>query len=535
MLAAAVLAAQSAPDRAKLDLIFSAFTRQSPGCAVGVSREGKVVFEAGYGLADLERSVPITPATVFESGSVAKQFTAAALMLLAQTGVISLDDPLRKFLPELPDYGQPLTIRHVIHHVSGLREWRPLAQFGGFPEGTRVYSNEDLLALAARQHTLNFPPGANYTYSNTGFNIAAILIERALKGKTFPEFTKEAIFDPLGMTHTRWRDNFRALAPNRAVAYKRVAAGWELAMPIENIIGAGGMLTTVGDLLLWNDNFRHARIGGRAFVHAQHERAVLADGRVISYAAGLNVTTHGHLREVSHGGATGGYRTWLGRYPEKALSVAVLCNAASITPAELGRRTADAFLGTVAGTSPQPAPSQQAVTWLPGAYRRLRDHTILRIEAQGRGLVLRRGPAGSALPVRLIPLGNGRFALDKSTEQLLCEQARPVRCRSTADDASVWEQAELVTPSPATLAAYAGDYSSDETQSTMRVTVTDGVLSYAVGRYERGRLTPTFEDTFQAADGAAFRFWRTKTGTVNALSTGSDRVWDLRFTKVHQD
>src|SRR5258706_493057 len=230
--------AQPAEKQVEVDRIFSSFNTHAPGCAVGVARQGTAVLKAGYGMADLERNVPITPNTIFESGSLAKQFTAMSLMLLAQQGKISLDDPLRKYLPELPDYGAPLTIRHVLSHVSGLREWRPIATFGGMQEGTYVYANQDLLQMASRQRALNFDPGTHYSYTNTGFNISTILIERVLgNGKTFPAYTQEFIFGPLGMTNTRWRDNFRAITPNRALAYgMNDAKVLEQQTPIENIL-----------------------------------------------------------------------------------------------------------------------------------------------------------------------------------------------------------------------------------------------------------------------------------------------------------
>jgi CubicO group peptidase (beta-lactamase class C family) len=164
----------------EVDRIFAAFNTHTPGRAVGVAEHGSVALKAGYGMADLERGVPVSADTVFESGSVAKQFTAMAILLLAQQGKISLDDPMRKYLPELPDHGAPLKIRHVLSHVSGLREWRLVATFSGTPEGTYVLDNQDLLRLASRQRALNFDPGTAYSYTNTGFNIATILIERAL-------------------------------------------------------------------------------------------------------------------------------------------------------------------------------------------------------------------------------------------------------------------------------------------------------------------------------------------------------------------
>jgi CubicO group peptidase (beta-lactamase class C family) len=267
--------------------------------------------------------------------------------LLAQQGKISLDDPMRKYLPELPEYGAPLTIRHVLSHLSGLREWRLVASFSGMAEGTHVVNNQDLLQIASRQRALNFDPGTAYSYTNTGFNIATILVERALaNGKTFQDFTREAIFEPLHMTHTRWRDDFRAVVPNRALAYAPApGGGWIQDTPIENIIGAGGMLSTVGDWLLWNENFTHAKVGGKELVNAQQTPATLSNGKTIAYAAGLMVDTFDGLREVSHSGSTGGYRTWLGRYPDRAVSVAVMCNSEQANPVQLGRETARLWTG----------------------------------------------------------------------------------------------------------------------------------------------------------------------------------------------
>src|ERR1700686_260268 len=242
---------QGQPAKSKLtevDRIFAAFNTHTPGCAVGVSEHGTVALRTGYGMADLERGVPVNADTVFESGSVAKKFTAMGIFLLAQKGKISLDAPMRKYLPELPDYGASLTIRHVLSHVSGLREWRLMATFSGTPEGTYVLDNHDLLRMASRERALNFDPGTAYSYTNTGFNILTILVERALgNGKTFQEFTREAIFEPLKMNHTRWRDDFRAVVPNRALAYGFREGAWIQDTPVENIIGGGGMLSTGGE------------------------------------------------------------------------------------------------------------------------------------------------------------------------------------------------------------------------------------------------------------------------------------------------
>jgi CubicO group peptidase (beta-lactamase class C family) len=525
-MAAAAVAAQAADSKqAETDRIFASFNTHTPGCAVGVSEHGTVALRAGYGMADLERGVPVTADTVFESGSVAKQFTATAILLLAQQGKISLDDPVRKYLPELPDYGTPLTIRHVLSHISGLREWRPVATFSGKPEGTYVLDNYDLLRFASMQRGLNFDPGTAYSYTNTGFNILTILIERVLgNGKTFPEFTREEIFEPLHMTHTRWRDDFRAVVSNRALAYAPAEGGWIQDTPVENIIGAGGMLSTVGDWLLWNENFTSTKVGGPDLVKMQQTPATLVNGKTIAYAAGLMVGTFDGFREVSHSGSTGGYRTWLGRYPEKEVSVAVMCNSAAANPTQLGRETARLWTGGVLAPKPAPfAADVPALEKLTGLYRRVRDNTVAELSVKGGKLLFER--------VALTPAGPAEFFAGE--RKFLFEDGRFREVTANGDIA--YERVELAHPAAADLASLTGEYESRETGSTLTVTVKAEELTLAIASNKPVRLRPTFRDAFlmEGAGGAeSIVFHRDAAGTVTGLSAGDDRVWDLRFTRV---
>jgi CubicO group peptidase (beta-lactamase class C family) len=516
------------PAKSKLtevDHIFAAFNTHTPGCAVGVSEHGTVALRAGYGMADLERGVAVNADTVFESGSVAKQFTAMAILLLAQQGKISLDDPMRKYLPELPDYGASMTIRHVLSHVSGLREWRLVATFSGTPEGTYVLDNNDLLRIASRQRALNFDPGTAYSYTNTGFNIATILIERALgNGKTFQEFTREAIFEPLKMTHTRWRDDFRAVVPNRALAYGIKAGGWIQDTPVENIIGAGGMLSTVGDWLLWNENFTHAKVGGPEIVKMQQTPAILAGGRTIAYAAGLTVGTFDGFREVSHGGSTGGYRTWIARYPEKGVSVAVMCNSAQANPTQLGRETARLWTGGVPSPNPNPVVVEPAtLEKLAGMYRKVRDNTVAELRVRDGKLMFDR--------LALIPVGTAEFAAGQG--KFLFQDGRLNEV--TPDGDIAYQRVEPVHPSDSDVAPLAGRYESGETGSTLTVAAKAGELTLAIGWNKPVRLRPTFRDAFMMENGGgatSIVFHRDQAGRVTGLSAGDDRVWDLRFTRV---
>ncbi|HUA58637.1 MAG TPA: serine hydrolase domain-containing protein [Verrucomicrobiae bacterium] len=507
--------------QAQVDRIFGGFNTHTPGCAVGVAYHGEIALKAGYGMADLERNVPVTPDTVFESGSVAKQFTATALLLLAQQGKISLDDPLRKYLPEIPDYGSPLTIRQVLSHISGLREWRLVATFSGIAEGSHVLNNADLLRMAGQQKALNFTPGTAYSYTNTGFNIATILIERALgNGKTFQAFTREAIFEPLGMTHSSWRDDYRRVVPNRALAYGRApGGGWIQETPIENIIGAGGMLTTVGDWLLWNENFAHPKVGGPDLVRELQTPATLSSGKTLTYAKGLEVTTIDGIREVAHSGSTGGYRTWLGRYPDHAVSVAVMCNSAQANPTELGRDVARLWHGATPAAKAAVNVDAASVGERAGMYRKLRDNTVIELQVRDGKLM-----TGGA---QLIPTGAATFSA--GARQFVFEGSglRIV----TANEDVVYERVQPAHPSAADLAQFAGAYTSPETGSTLTVAAKEDELTLAIAANPPVRLRPTFRDAFMM-QGTAIYFRRGADGNVAGLSAGDDRAWDLRFTRV---
>jgi CubicO group peptidase (beta-lactamase class C family) len=314
-LSTAVTLAQANPSHeSKVDAVFARWTSSTPGCAVGVSQGGKPVLQKAYGMADLEHDVPNRPDTIFEAGSVSKQFTAAAILLLAQDGKLSLDDPARKYVPELPDYGTPLTIRHMLQHTSGLRDWGEIGSIAGWPRTSRAYTHSHVLDIVRRQKSLNFTPGAQYSYSNSGYNLAAIIVSR-VSGKSFADFSRERIFEPLGMTRTSWRDDFTRIVKDRAMAYTTAGDGFRTQMPFENVHGNGGLLTTVGDLLKWNENFVDQKVGDAAFLKVQQEPGRLNDGSAHQYAMGLTVRDYKGLPEVGHSGSTAGNRAQPTRTP----------------------------------------------------------------------------------------------------------------------------------------------------------------------------------------------------------------------------
>uniref|UniRef100_Q01XS6 Beta-lactamase n=1 Tax=Solibacter usitatus (strain Ellin6076) TaxID=234267 RepID=Q01XS6_SOLUE len=485
-LLSAAAAGQKPPvdTRARIDRVFAQFNRtDSPGCAVGVSLDGATVASLAYGMADLEHDVPLRPDSIFEPGSVTKQFTAAAVLLLAQQGKLSLDDPARKYLPELPDYGAPLTIRHLLNHTSGLRDWGSVEAIAGWPRTTRAYTHAHVLDILSRQRSLNYTPGAEYSYTNSGYNLAAILVGR-VSGKPLAEFTRDALFTPLGMTSTSWRDDFRRIVKDRAIAYSQNGGVVRQLMPFEDVHGNGGLLTTVGDLLRWNQKFTIAH---------QLDQGKLNDGRTIAYAAGLMVLHYKGLNEISHSGTTAGYNAWLGRYPDQNLSVAVLCNSSAANGTQLGHAVADIFLGDADKAEPPRtmAPAKS------GLYRSLRDHSTIEAGAGSRN----------------------EFVGDR------------MRVPSEMDGGTWYERVEPWTPSPGELAALTGEYTSDEAEVTFRVAVEQGRLVIHRRPDAVIALTPAYKDAFRSSLGTV-RFLRNAAGGVNELSVSESRVWDLRFRKL---
>ena len=517
---------------ARIDQIFAPWDRPaSPGCAVGVGRDGRVLYTHGYGSANLEYDVPITAASIFESGSVAKQFTAAAIVLLAQDGKLSLDDDIRKYLPEVPDFGDTIRIRHLLTHTSGLRDqWELLAIEGRGP-GTQVHSPATTLDLVAHQKALNFPPGAEYSYSNTGYALAGVIVQR-VSGQTLDAFTQARLFKPLGMTHTRWRDDFTAVVKGRTTAYSGTAdRGFHTDMSFTNMIGNGGLLTTVGDLLLWNENFFNPTVGGQALVDTMQTRMVLRNGRRITYALGLDVSAYDGVPEVSHSGSTAGYRTFLARYPAQHVSVAVLCNVGSANPVALGHRVADLFIekpkvAAQSGTAPVTLSPAQLVR-LAGIYVNPRTDRVYRFDARGTTLVNVDAP-NSVLEARAPDV----FRMANGTT-LAFSPARETRTLMVV--APDGDSAQLIEARPSSLTSerlvdYVGTYTADELDVQLTIAVKDGQLILRRREATDAPLRPVYEDDFASPIGS-LRFWRDSSGRVTGFGVYNGRIRNVRFTR----
>ena len=528
------LAAGPADAAARVDKIFEKWeTTESPGCAVAVSDGGKPVLARAYGMSDLERETANTPETVFEAGSVSKQFTAAAVMLLARDGKLSLDDPVRKHIPELPDYGAPLTIRQMLTHTSGLRDWGAVVAAAGWPRGSRVHTHGHVLEVLRRQKALNFPSGTEFSYSNSGYNLAAILVSR-VAGKPFAEFTRERIFLPLGMDRTEWRDDYTRIVKGRATAYSKAQTGWKTAMPFENVHGNGGLLTTVSDLLRWNAALDAGTLAGPEFAAQQQETGALSDGRPIRYAMGLYAESWKGAREVSHGGVTGGYRAVLARYPDHGLSVAVLCNADNANAGALGHQVADVFLEGKLAASPAPSPSPATIATdvlgrRAGLYRHPRTMDVLKLDVVDGILKINGRNA-------LVPVDDRRFLFEPfpSTRVEFEVDAAGDATTMTWTDADGPERFDRVRPAALTAEArrgYAGRYVAPEADAVVTITADGEALVATNGPDFSGTLAPADRDVFTIPSVGTFVFDRGRGGRVSGFRLFSGRLRGLRFER----
>ncbi len=329
----------------KTDEVFKAYTAPgSPGCAVGVMQGGKTLYAKGYGLADLEQQIALTPNSVFYMGSVSKQFMALSVLLLEKQGKLSLDDSIRKTVPELPDYFAPVTLRQLLHHTSGVRDYLTLGFLAGYSQD-HVWTERAALKVIARQKALNFEPGAEHLYSNSGYVLLSLAAQRA-SGDRLNEWGKKNVFEPRGMASSRWQQDHSDPVPRRAHGYVRSMMGaWKVSDSMLDTVGGGGLYSSVVDMLQWAAGFENGA-PDMALLARMAEPGKLNGGQPIAngYGMGLMKGEYRGTPMISHGGALAGYRTHFLRLPEKKLSVVCLCNVGNSLPQRLAEQVADVWL-----------------------------------------------------------------------------------------------------------------------------------------------------------------------------------------------
>jgi CubicO group peptidase (beta-lactamase class C family) len=533
--AAAILVATPvlAQDKtARVDSIFRAITAESPGCAAGVSQEGRVVLTRYYGLADLEKRTPLSASSLFDIGSTQKQFTATAILLLAQEGRLALSDDIRKHLPELPDYGHPVTVDNLITHTGGIRDWTGLLPMA--PEGTDVHT------LLLRQRGLNFVPGTEWSYSNGGYELAKLIVARA-SGMSFADVTRTRIFEPLGMKSTAYVPDILQAGANAALGYQKEGAGWKPFMRLGNNRGGGAIVSTVSDMLTWQDALASGKLGA-AVTAKLHEQTRLTNGRKLNYARGVIVDSTPGGVVISHSGSAAGFSTWMGRVPEHNLSVAVSCNFDPVSATALaGRIIDDVFLppadaGALArwrATRPVAAAGVD-VSSRAGLFFDERTGEPLRLGVNNGRLQVVNGPP-------LVPVSPTSFRVPRPTTFFRSQDdfvmtftdADHIEIRSIEGQVTRYRRAQPYAPTEAELQSVAGRYEAPELGSTFEIVPGTNVIAL---RFENAPeksldLSPVERDTYMARM-MIVRFTRDASGKATGFVYSNPVAKGILFTRV---
>ena len=542
-----LLAADSGDEKTRrVDALFERWDRSdSPGCSLGIVRDGRLSYERGYGMANLEHDIPITSETVFRIASTSKQFTAMSLLLLERDGALSLDDDIRKYLPAMRDYGRPISIRQLMQHSSGVRDYEGITSLLGVSDED-TYIEQEVMELLARQQALNFAPGDRYLYSNSGYLLLGEIVER-VSGKTLRQFVAERIFEPLEMRVSLIRDDHTEMIENRASGYAPLeAGGFRIADSYFDLVGDGSVFTTVRDLFRWDQNFYHHEIGGRGVAASQHETLVLNNGREMLYAAGLEIGVYGGLSFVAHSGSWVGFKAQLMRFPEKRFSVICLCNDESANPSALALQIADIYLADQFETTPKRpviAPHRDGdsaalageLAAKEGLYREPVTHAVARVTAGGPGLLVDQGWGPSAYA----PIGRDRFRsadrevgfiTDLVFAQKKSAEPQQFQLLEFGEVPLNFERIDPYSPSLDEFRAYTGTYYSEELETTHRVVLEDGHLYLKYRRSPQTPLQPTGKDQF-TLEAMRVEFERNPKGAVSGFGVWYDRAWNVRFVR----
>ncbi len=510
----------------KIEKLFVRYKPSSPGAQLAISRNGKVIFSKAWGMADLEHNVPLTTESVTEAGSVSKQFTAAAILLLEQQGKLSLDDNVRKYIPEMPDYGQPITLRQMMQHKSGLKDWGAIAGIAGWPRSTKTYNNEDALYVICNQKTLNYKPGDEYLYSNSNYNLFAVIVQR-VSGMSLADFTKKNIFEPAGMKHTQWRDNYKRIVPNRAMAYSKSGTTYQTNMPNEYVYGNGGLLTTAEDLLIWNDYYLNGKLGNPSLLEKQLATTALNSGVMHRYAAGLFVGTAMGWNYVSHDGATAGYRSNLEGYPELGLSIAWLSNTSEFDSDTLNvaEAVADLLLTDKSvkedvGQYPIYKSEKEILNKYAGWYKNNRTGGGVRLYMQNDKLYGTQVGQLTAISDDMFTTGNNRVIM-KSKGFLFVNGQKDSIFFTGVATAKLDEKSMI---------EYTGEYYSDEAEAKFYVQVKNGKVVLLQKPKTEFQLTPTYKDGFESPAGIVY-FEREKE-MITGFKISVGRARNVEFKKI---
>lgn len=516
---------------AKIEKAMVRYKPNNPGGQLAISRHGKLIFSKAWGMADLEHNAPLQTISPTEAGSVSKQITAAAILLLEQEGKLSLNDDIRKYLPELPDYGHVITIRHMMQHTSGLKDWGAIASVAGWPRSTKTYSNDDAILIMSQQKTLNNKPGAEFIYSNSNYNAMAVIVQR-VSGLSLAEYTRLKIFIPAGMKHTEWRDNFKKVVPNRAIAYAKSGGAYITNMPNEYVYGNGGLLTTAEDLVKWTNYYQAGQFGSPSLLHKQITSNPFNNGGRHEYAAGLFISTYRGWNLYAHDGATASYRANLDNFPDLGLSIAWLSNTSEFDrDSNIPEAIREIFIPDQAGKgiieelmSYEVAPERynEYLGW----YRNLRSGSGIKIWMNNGKLT------GSQVGA-LKPLADDLFAVGTAGSKVKFSRGKNAGFifMNTSLDSVQFVKVDSAKMNPELMKEYVGDYYSEDANTKYTIKIKDGKLVLSQPPTFEIPLTATYVDGFDTPVGPML-FSRGKDKKINGFGVSVSRARNVPFTKI---
>ena len=506
----------------RVDAVFAEYDKtNSPGCALAILKDGKIIYERAYGMSNLEYNIGINPTSIFHIASISKQFTAAAIIRLSLEGKLSLNDDIRKYIPEVPDFGHPITFNNLIHHTSGIRDQWDLQGLAGWREGDLI-TEKDILDMLAHQKALNFLPGDEYLYCNSGFTLAGIAVKK-ITGVSLRDYADSVFFKPLGMMSTHFHSDHSEITPNRTSAYYKDENGkWKISIPVFDNYGATSLFTTVEDLAKWDENFYNKKIGGDEFIKAMMLTGKLNDGTPQNYASGLVIGSYKGYRTEGHSGADAGYRSNLLRFPEEHFSVIIFANLANINTASLSNKVADIFLIDKSIPTPNIKIDSNILKGWAGDYFDMNTQSTFKLDYKNEKLL-----TGTS---ELVPLSNSVFNNRSTTYTFSGDTSKnKLEIKSTGLKTKTYIKVKRNLLSATELQFYQGDFYSEELDVKYSITVKDSVLQIKIPRHEEIEVSPFIKDIF--ADGFVLRFIRNKKNIIEGFYLSTGRVRNLYFSK----
>ncbi|MCJ7467881.1 MAG: serine hydrolase [Maribacter sp.] len=528
----------------QVDEIFAPWdNKETPGAAVAIVKDGAIIYKKGYGMANLEYDIPITPSSIFHIASVSKQFTVFSILLLEKQGKLSLEDDIRKYIPEVPDFGTTITLRHLASHTSGLRDQWELLSMAGWRMDD-VITKEHILKIVSNQKELNFNPGDEYAYCNTGFTLLAEVVAR-VSHMSFAEFTKENIFEPLKMSNTLFYDDHEKIVKNRAYSYHTDSTGFKKSVLNFANVGATSLFTTVEDLSLWALNFSNTRIGDSTIINKMNTLAVLNNGKTFGGALGQFIGTYKGLNEIQHGGADAGYRSYLTRFPDENLSVIVFSNSAEFNSGTIAHKVVDIYLKDKIKTEEKDVKVETTTDTISidlnilntyvGDFELQPGFIISITESDGK---LSAKATGQSV-VSLIPLSATEFEVEgvDAKVEFIHNGGENIKLFKLHQGGQIMEAPRLKPFDKATvkLTDFTGDFYSVELSTTYSFIVAEGKLTAKHSRLSDFHLNPIKEDVFSGDAGTFGQvdFIRDSNAIVTGFKVSNGRVRNLYFEKIN--